>query len=175
MQVHCSNAARVSPSSARAFQVDWRVGADWSLECIYTRAQVNMKVTPKRWHMQIGCTVLLLPAFQALGGWKLFHFQFSGFDYSDPGETKGFPKFWQERYRAANPKQARRTLPQTFLSLRLPMVRCTGPNLVPQVRVCYFDCLKGFPKTVQVRSNGIETLMVLALIILKWRALAYSW
>ena len=34
-------------------------------------------------------------------------------------------------------------------------------------RVCYFGCLKGVPKSVQVLFNGIEALMVLTLIILK--------
>ena len=34
-------------------------------------------------------------------------------------------------------------------------------------RVCYFDCLKGSSKLVQVLFNGIEAVLVLTLIILK--------
>ena len=35
----------------------------------------------------------------------------------------------------------------------------------------YFGCLKGASKSVQVPLNGMEAVMVLTLMILKWRAL----
>ena len=39
------------------------------------------------------------------------------------------------------------------------------------IRACYFGCVNGATKSVQVLLSGIEAVMVLPLIILKWRAL----
>ena len=41
--------------------------------------------------------------------------------------------------------------------------------------VCYFGCLKGASKSVQVLFSGIEMAMVLTLIVLKQRALQNLW
>ena len=37
---------------------------------------------------------------------------------------------------------------------------------------CYFGCLKGDSKSVQILSHGIEAILVLTLIILKQRAVS---
>ena len=47
------------------------------------------------------------------------------------------------------------------------MVWYCGVDYRALFRACYFGCLKGFSKSVQVLFNGIEAVLVLTLIILK--------